>query len=46
MIAYVVRECLTQVQRQQKIEIKSIKKLVEEHAVQMEAYRDAIRGYR
>ena len=46
MIADVVRECLTPVQMQQNIEIKSIKKLVEEHAVQMEAYRDAIRGYR
>ena len=46
MIAYVVRECLKQVQMQQKIEIKSIKKLVEEHAVQMEAFRDVIRGYR
>lgn len=46
MIAEVVRECLTPIQMQQNIEIKSIKKLVEEHAIQMEAYRDAIRGYR
>ena len=46
MIAEVVRECLTPIQMQQNIEIKSIKKLVEEHAIQMEAYRDAIRGFR
>ena len=30
----------------QNVEIKSIKKLVEEHAVAMEAYRDAIKSFR
>ena len=31
---------------QQNIEIKSIKKLVEEHAVSMEAFHDALRSFR
>ena len=46
MIADVVRDLLTPIQMQQNIETKSIKKLVEEHALQMEAYREAIRGFR
>ena len=46
MIADVVRECLTPIQMQQNIEIKSIKKLVEEHAITMEAFNDALRGFR
>ena len=33
MIADVVRDLLTPIQMQQNIEIKSIKKLVEEHAI-------------
>ena len=46
MIADVVRELLTPLQMQQNIEIKSIKKLVEEHAIDMEAYKEAIKGFR
>ena len=46
MIADVVRECLTPLQMSQNIEIKGIKKLVEEHAIQMEAYHDAMRRFR
>jgi len=46
MIADVLRELLTPIQMLQNIEVKSIKKLVEEHVIQMEAYRDAIRQFR
>ena len=46
MIADVLRDLLTPIQMQQNIEIKSIKKLVEEHAMAMEAYRDAIKSFR
>ena len=46
MIGDVVRDLLTPIKLEQNIEIKSIKKLVEEHAINMEAFRDAIKGFR
>ena len=46
MIADVVRDLLTPIQMTQNIEIKSIKKLVEEHAIGMEAYKETIQGFR
>lgn len=46
MIGDVVRDLLTPVQMQQNIEIKSIKKLVEEHVINMEAYKETIKGFR
>ena len=46
MIGEVVREHLTPVQMQISIEIKSIKKLVEEHAYTMEQFEDKMKAFK
>ena len=46
MIGEVVREHLTPIQMGFNLEVKSIKKLVEEHAYTMEQFQDAIKAFR
>lgn len=46
MIADVVRECLTPVQMAMNLDVKSIKKLVEEHAIMFESVEDALKQFR
>lgn len=46
MIADVVRECLTPVQMAMNLDVKSIKKLVEEHAIMFESFEDQIRQFK
>ena len=46
MIGEVVREHLTPIQMGFNLEVKSIKKLVEEHAYTMEQFQDAIKAFK
>ena len=46
MIGEVVREHLTPIQMNFNLEVKSIKKLVEEHAMTMEQFQDSIRAFK
>ena len=45
LIADVVREHLTPVQMGINLEVKSIKKVVEEHAISMEQFQDALKHF-
>lgn len=46
MIGEVVREHLTPIQMNFNLEVKSIKKLVEEHAMTMEQFQDSIKAFK
>lgn len=46
MIGEVVRDLLTPIQMNFNLDIKSVKKLVEEHAMNMEQFSEAIKGFR
>ena len=46
MIADVVREHLTPVQLTFNIELKSIKRIVEDHQIEMETFKDALKMFR
>ena len=46
MIADVVREHLTPVQLNFNIEMKSIKRIVEDHQIEMETFKDALKMFR
>lgn len=46
MIADVVRECLTPVQMAMNLDVKSIKKLVEEHALFFEQIEDQVKQFK
>ena len=46
MIGEVVREHLTPIQMNFNLEVKSVKKLVEEHAYTMEQFQDAIKAFK
>jgi len=46
MISDVVRDLLTTVQMNFNLELKSVKKIVEEHALQMESNKDSIKYFK